>query len=155
MKTEAIQEPITGSESREGYSAPQQALVDFYDAFNGRNIVKMRGNWHSSGNIAMDNPLGGIKRGWEEIEPVYEKIFNGMVCVYVEFYDYTIDESPDTFLAIGRERGTFEKNGEAITLAIRTSRVFRKVDGVWRQVHHHGSIEDPALLERYQRAVKG
>jgi hypothetical protein len=27
--------------------------------------------------------------------------------------------------------------------------------GVWRQFHHHGSIDEPALLADYQRAILG
>src|SRR5581483_2146497 len=44
--------------------------------------------------------------------------------------------------------------GAALPLAIRTSRVFRKIDGRWRQVHHHGSMDDPKLLARYQALVR-
>ena len=54
-----------------------------------------------------------------------------------------------------RERGYLERDGRRLDLAIRTSRVFRKLDGRWQQVHHHGSIEDPLLLDRYQKAVRG
>jgi hypothetical protein len=39
-------------------------------------------------------------------------------------------------------------------LAIRTTRVFRRVEGAWRQVHHHGSMDDPALLRAYQDLVR-
>ena len=53
-----IQEAITGREEQGNLSTPYQALVQFYCAFN-------------SDDIAMDNPLGGIKRGWEEIQPIY------------------------------------------------------------------------------------
>jgi len=28
-----------------------------------------------------------------------------------------------------------------------------KIDGKWKQVHHHGSIDDPRLLAQYQSAV--
>lgn len=31
---------------------------------------------------------------------------------------------------------------------------FRLLDGQWRQVHHHGSIDDPALWAAYQQAVR-
>ena len=37
---------------------------------------------------------------------------------------------------------------------IRISRIFRRVDGRWRQIHHHGSIDDADLLARYQAAVR-
>lgn len=42
-----------------------------------------------------------------------------------------------------------------LALAIRTRRVFRQIDGRGKQVHHHGSIEAPELLARYQSAVPG
>lgn len=73
--------------------------------------------------------------------------------VKVEFYDYTIHESTDIFYAVGRERGSLRVDKKQLDLAIRTSRVFRKIDGRWRQVHHQGSIDDPELLANYQSAV--
>ena len=115
----------------------------------------MSANWLQTEEIAMDNPLGGIKRGWDEIRSVYERIFNGPAEVYVEYYDYTIHESLDFFYAVGRERGYFRLGADEIKLAIRTSRIFKRVDNVWKQAHHHGSIEDPKLLERYQAVVMG
>lgn len=145
---------ITGRDPVDG-PGPIAALTDFYRAFNGRDLVAMRANWAELDEIAMDNPLGGIKRGWAEIGAVYQRLFDGRARVYVEFHDYTLQTTPDMFCAIGRERGRFERDGEQLELAIRTSRVFRRVAGAWRQTHHHGSIDDPALLARYQRAVLG
>ncbi len=150
-----IQEPITGKENQGGLTQPYQALVQFYYAFNNGDMNTMSQNWHQSDEIAMDNPLGGIKRGWTEIKEVYERIFDGPAEVYVEYYDYTIHETNETFYAVGRERGYFKLGADEIKLAIRTSRIFKRVDGLWKQVHHHGSIEDPNLLERYQTAVIG
>ncbi|MCL4457300.1 MAG: nuclear transport factor 2 family protein, partial [Nitrospirae bacterium] len=100
-----IQIPITGSENLEDPSSPFYALVQFYRAFNTRNIMLMSQNWAQTEDIAMDNPLGGIKRGWDEIRSVYERIFTGLAKVYVEFYDYTIHETKEMFYAVGRERG--------------------------------------------------
>jgi ketosteroid isomerase-like protein len=119
------------------------------------DINEMAENWDQSSSISMDNPLGGIKRGWEDIRSVYENIFSGPGRVKVEFYDYSIHEFQDIFLAIGRERGEFEKEGQRMELAIRTSRIFKRHAGGWKQIHHHGSIDDPKLLERYQTAVIG
>ncbi|MBI5598452.1 MAG: nuclear transport factor 2 family protein [Deltaproteobacteria bacterium] len=152
---EPIQEPITGSEEQGDLSSPYQALVQFYYAFNQGNLSMMEKNWANTDEIAMDNPLGGIKRGWKEIRPVYERIFNAQVEVYVEYYDYTIYETPEMFYTVGRERGYFRLRGNEVKLAIRTSRIFRKIDGGWRQLHHHGSIDVPELLARYQAAVLG
>jgi ketosteroid isomerase-like protein len=150
-----VDEPITGREGCRDRRDPHAALAHFYHAFNERDLAAMGDNWNRSPDIAMSNPLGGIRRGWVEIRQVYERLFAGPARVYVEFHDYTLHGTPDMFHAVGRERGHFECAGERLVLAIRTSRVFRHVEGVWRQVHHHGSIDDPELLARYQRAVLG
>ena len=70
-----IQEAITGKESYGDLSFPYQALVQFYCTFNSGNMQMMSENWAQSDDIAMDNPLGGIKRVWIEIQPVYERRF--------------------------------------------------------------------------------
>ena len=92
--------------------------------------------------------------GWNEISQVYKRIFSGTGIANVEFFDYTLHVFDQTFLAVGRERGTYISAGQEIQLKIRTSRWFKLVDGRWRQLHHHGSIEDADLLATYQRAVR-
>ncbi|HEY1605860.1 MAG TPA: nuclear transport factor 2 family protein [Allosphingosinicella sp.] len=147
------QEPVTGREASDP-ATPLGALAEFYRAFNGRDLGLMARNWLDTDEAAMDNPLGGIKRGWDEIREVYRRVFSGSATVMVEFFDYTLHESGDTFLAVGRERGTLERADTRIELRIRTSRWFRRMDGRWRQLHHHGSIDDADLLARYQEAVR-
>lgn len=147
--------PITGREDKGKLALPLRALSEFYDAFNGRDVEKMSRNWARNDEVVMSNPVGGIKRGWEEIRAVYERIFSGSARVNVEFYDYTLHEAGEVFYALGRERGESRLGKTVIDLAIRTSRIYRSVDGQWRQVHHHGSIDDPDLLARYQHAVRG
>jgi ketosteroid isomerase-like protein len=148
------QTPITGNERKQDLAEPIKALSDFYEAFNNRDLAKMANIWAQTDEIAMDNPVGGITRGWEEIKAVYEHIFNGKAKAYVEFYDYTIHQQREMFYAVGRERGEFRIGEIVVNLAIRTSRIFQLMNGQWRQVHHHGSIEEPELLARYQRAVR-
>ena len=150
-----MQNAITGKEGQGDLSSPYHALVQFYCAFNSGDMDMMSQNWAQSDAIAMDNPLGGIKRGWSEIRSVYERIFSGAARVYVEFHDYTILETAEMFCAVGRERGYFRVGSDDLALAIRTSRIFQKMGDRWRQVHHHGSIEESGLLARYQAAVLG
>lgn len=149
-----IDEPITGREDLGDVREPRQALAQFYRALNSRDLALLAENWEQSSDATMDNPLGGIKRGWDEIRAVYERIFRGPGRLWVEFHDYTLHESDDVFYAVGRERGKFENGPVSLDLAIRTTRIFRRAGAGWRQVHHHGSIEDPALLAAYQQAVR-
>jgi ketosteroid isomerase-like protein len=152
MKTEPA--PISGKEDPEALTPPLRALSQFYAAFNTRDLGKMAQNWAQVDEIAMDNPLGGIKRGWNDIQNAYKLIFSGPAQVSVEFYDYTLHQSQDIFYVVGRERGEFRLGETVVKLIIRTTRIFRRLGGEWKQVHHHGSIEDPDLLGRYQAAVK-
>jgi hypothetical protein len=147
---------ITGSEKLNlKASDPMTALIEFYRAFNSRDLDLMADNWEQSDEASMSNPLGGVKRGWNEIRQVYTNIFNGKARVYVEYYDYSIHHSGVMFTAVGRERGFFQLGDQKIELAIRTSRTYRLDCGKWRQVHHHGSIDKPELLAIYQEAVLG
>ena len=110
----------------------------------------MEHNWSSSPQASMANPLGDIKFGWPRIRSIYKRLFEGPFQVYVEYYDYQIQRSHELFLAVGRERGYRRQGGKELKLAIRTTRVFRREANRWRQPHHHGSMDDPELLARYQ-----
>jgi hypothetical protein len=149
-----IQEPITGKEELGDLSQPQQALAQFYRAFNTRDLAMIDDNFAPSDEVAIDNPLGGIRRGAEVPHKMYEVVFKSPADVHVEFWDYTIHRVGDVFWAVGRERGTYHDGDTVKDLNIRTTRIFRLYDSRWRQVHHHGSIEDAKLLEDYQSAVR-
>lgn len=146
-------QPITGDESITDDSLPYAALVRFYTAFNRRDALLMEDNWLKTDAAVMSNPLGGVKRGWQQIRDVYETIFNGPAKVYVEFYDYSIYTTPDMFCAVGRERGRLHMSDDVVELAIRTSRIYSRYQGGWKQVHHHGSMDNPQLLMKYQNLL--
>jgi len=132
---------------------PRSALSAFYLAFNQRDLAAMSRVWLAGDEPSMSNPVGGIARGWSEISAIYERIFSGDARVQVEFHDYSIHELGGGFVAVGRERGTLVRGEMRLELAFRTSRVFRADRDEWRQLHHHGSIDVPASLDRYQSAV--
>ena len=149
-----IQSPIAGNEDLGDLSQPQQALAQFYRAFNTRDLKMIDENFAHSDEVAIDNPLGGIRRGADEPHKMYEGVFKSPADVHVEFWDYTIHRAGDAFWAVGRERGTYRDGNEVRSLNVRTTRIFQLIDGRWRQIHHHGSIEDAKLLADYQSAVR-
>ena len=146
--------PVTGKEDKNSLTPMLRALSEFYEALNSRDIEKMATNWAQTDEVVMDNPLGGIKRGWDEIKAVYERLFNSQSTYYFEFYEFSLHVSGELFYVVGRERGEFIFGDTRLNMAIRTSRIFRLTNNRWQQVHHHGSIEDPDLLSRYQKAVR-
>jgi ketosteroid isomerase-like protein len=146
--------PLTGDESLIDPGEPLGALSEYYRAFNGRDLDLMRRNWAYSDEISMANPFGGIRRGWADIREGYERIFNGRARISVAFHDYTIHQCGQMFYAVGREQGGLEGGNISLELKFRTSRLFALSDGRWRQFHHHGSIDNPELLLRYQAAIR-
>lgn len=151
------QKPITGAEpiaeTAGSESDPRVCLIRFYKAFNQRDLALMSDVWSQSEEASMANPLGDVRRGWSAIRAVYERIFHGRARVYVEFYEYSLHVGADMFCAVGRERGYVELGNARIDLAIRTSRTYRRENRSWKQLHHHGSIDDAALLARYQECL--
>ena len=89
----------------------------------------------------------------ETITGKEEQFFSDEHKALVEFYDYSIHKQGDIFLAAGRERGYILKNGKKMELDIRTSRIYGKENGNYKQLHHHGSITDVKLLDTYQKLV--
>src|ERR1700730_2991922 len=152
--TKPIQEPITGSEELGDLNQPQQALAQFYRAFNTRDLKMMDENFAHSDEVAIDNPLGGIRRAADEPHKMNVGEFKSRADVHVEFWDYTIHRAGDVFWAVGRDRGTYLDGEIAKTLNVRTTRIFQLMNGRWRQMHHHGSIEDAKLLGDYQSVVR-
>jgi len=55
---------------------------------------------------------------------------------------------------VGRERGRVSARNQELEMKIRTTRLFRFDGSRWRQVHHHGSIDDPQLFATYQDLVR-
>ncbi len=149
-----IQEPVTGGEEIVDPSQPRGALTQFYRALNGRDLALMEQNWANSPEAAMDNPLGGIKRGWPEIRSIYERLFETPWSYAFEFWDYTEHCAADVYWVVGRERGHLARNNDRLDLAIRTTRLFRRVGDRWRQVHHHGSIDDSRMLSSYVSVIR-
>lgn len=147
--------PVTGREPTAQLTPQMKALSGFYKALNNRDLGLMALNWAQTNEAVMDNPLGGIKRGWNEIEAVYAKLFSHPEPFWFEFHDYSCHEASEIFYVTGRERGEYGAGRTNLKMAIRTSRLFRLIDGEWKQVHHHGSIDNAELLNQYQNAVGG
>lgn len=146
---------ITGEESPSNDGSALDALVAFYRAFNHADLEGLAASWAGGDLPSMDNPIGGIRQGWPSIREGYATLFAGKSTVRVELFDFSAQGGEEFFLFAGRERGTCVTPSGTVDLRIRTTRWFVRVGASWRQIHHHGSIEEPALLAAYQRAILG
>lgn len=148
-------EEITGAEQKAGNGGALDALIEFYRAFNAADMVGLEAIWFPGAAASMDNPIGGIRRGWNEIAEGYSKLFGGAATVNVAFHDFTSQGGREWHLFVGRERGKCQTASDSLDVAFRTTRWFVQVDGGWRQLHHHGSVEDPEMLAAYRNLIFG
>jgi hypothetical protein len=81
----------------------------------------------------------------------YLKLFGGPAIVQVTFHDFTSQGGGDWRLFVGREKGTCITPDVKMDVRFRTPRWFTRRGDVWRQLHHHGSIEEPDCLQRIRR----
>ena len=95
---------VTGREARSGTGEALDALIDFYAAFNARDIDGLAANWEQGDAPSMDNPMGGIRRGWKSISEGYMKLFGGPGIVQVTFHDFSSQGGDDWHLFVGREK---------------------------------------------------
>lgn len=137
---------ITGREVRSSGGDALDALIEFYRAFNARDLDGLAANWEQGDAPSMDNPMGGIRRGWQSISEGYSKLFGGPAIVQVTFHDSTSQGGDDWHLFVGRERGTCTTPDTKIDVRFRTTRWFTRRGDMWRQLHHHGSLDEPRLL---------
>ena len=146
---------ITGLEVPSGRGDALDALIEFYKAFNTRDLAALAVNWEQGDGPSMDNPMGGIRRGWQSISEGYMKLFDGPAIVQVKFHDFTSQGGDDWHLFVGREVGTCTTPHQRMDVRFRTTRWFTRRRGAWRQLHHHGSIEEPKMLAAYQKIILG
>jgi hypothetical protein len=145
---------VTGREARSSSRDALDALIDFYRAFNA-HIDGLAANWEQGNSPSMDNPMGGIRRGWQSISEGYLKLFGGPAIVRVTFQDFTSQGGDDWHLFVGLEKGTCITPDVKMEVRFRTTRWFTRTGGAWRQLHHRGSIEEPGMLAEYQKTILG
>jgi ketosteroid isomerase-like protein len=144
---------ITGDEEFVDPKTPEGALTEFYRAFNSRDLALMEQNW-AGDEAVLFHELGGVRNGWTEIRELYEQtLLSSQAGVLMTLHDYRIERFADTFYAVGRERGLLRTQKDVLEFRIRATKLFGWRGGRWRQLHHHGSIEEPELLANYQTLV--
>jgi len=143
---------VTGKE-KEYLNSEHQALCEYYKALNTADIDIMKNNWSRQKSAIFTSPLGGIVRTYDDVIASHSDLFNSPIGIDVEYYDIDISPMENGFTAVGRERGTMKIVDETFDVGFRTSRIFIKEDGKFKQVHHHGSFEDLTTQNRIMQTL--
>jgi hypothetical protein len=146
---------INGTERLTDLSEPEQILSSFYKAFNNKDIAGLRNNWATNQDVMVYNPGGGLRQSWDEIERIYKAIFSAPVDVKAQFCDYSIVNLTAVFIVYGNEKVTVARGMDKPKMIdIRITRIYKLIEGAWKQIHLHGSIDQPELLKTYQEATR-
>ncbi len=113
---------ITGAETQAYDGGPLDALIAFYRAFNSGDLDDLAANWAEGEAPSMDNPIGGIRRGWPSIRDGYAKLFQGPARISVTFHDFTSQGGDGWHIFVGREKGQCSTPSTTVDLRIRTTR---------------------------------
>jgi pyrroloquinoline quinone (PQQ) biosynthesis protein C len=143
---------INGKET--GKLSPEyKALSEYYNALNNANIDMMKNNWSKKEDVAFTNPLGGIVHTYDDVIESHRELFSSPIGIDVEYYDFKINKMKNGFSVVGRERGSMSIGGKSIDIGFRTSRLFVKENGEYKQLHHHGSFENLDIQNKVMREL--
>ena len=85
---------ITGREAQSGRGDALDAFSSFTKPSTRAISMDLR-PIGSGRRTSMDNPMGGIRRGWQSISEGYLKLFGGPAIVQVTFHDFTSQGGDD------------------------------------------------------------
>lgn len=142
VNTKGVLPHVITGEEKEFYSDEHKVLSHYYNALNSGNIEQMKENWCQQDNATFVSPLGGVFCSYGNIIESHNQLFQSSIEIDVEYFDIEINQTEDGFFTVGRERGTMKVNDDLIPVNFRTSRIFIKVNGDYKQIHHHGSFEE-------------
>jgi ketosteroid isomerase-like protein len=115
------------------------AVLDFYKALNvlfTGNAVPMKNAWSHADDSSYMGPDGLYLLGWEKIGAMWEHVGALKLGGCVNPKQLNTVVGTDTALITCIESGENEVDGQAETVGIRSSTVFRKEGSAWKVIAH-------------------
>lgn len=98
--------------------------------------------WSQREDITTMNPYGGREVGWEQVEPVFERV--AQLCagstVSLRIENPLIRVYGDFAYVSGIEAGEGIISGKPTTIRHRVTNIYRREDGAWKMVHRHTDL---------------
>jgi ketosteroid isomerase-like protein len=124
--------------------AVQEAAARFYTALNTLftgDAEPMKALWSHAEDVTYMGPMGGFQAGWSAVEKIWEDQAALKLGGNVEAVDMQITVGHDLAITHNYEIGENEgPDGEALSVSIRATNIFRKEDGEWKMIGHHTDV---------------
>ena len=130
------------------------ASEEFYAALNrmlAGDASSLGDIWSHSPTVTALHPIGDWHVGWDEVKSSFDKVAKASTGGQVTMTDQLIRVAGDTAYEVGVEHAQFAIAGQPLTVNSRVTNIYRREQGAWKIVHHHGD-KSPGILEALDRA---
>lgn len=138
----------------------RQASDQFYQALN--RLLKgdpapMMDCWSHGSDVSTMHPLGGREVGWEQVKQSWEGASKALA--NVQLGEVTVPDlavfpiGQDSAYTLGTEPINATIEGQQIDTGVRATNIYRRENGAWKMVHHHGDDLPGPVLESLMRAA--
>ncbi|MSP63790.1 MAG: DUF4440 domain-containing protein [Myxococcales bacterium] len=121
----------------------RRANQAFYRAFESLAIERMDHVWAHDGQVTCVHPGWPLAVGWAEVRATWVTILHNTAEIHFEVADEQIEVRGDLAWVVCVEKLSSRAGGGGGSGEVLATNVFRREDGRWRLVHHHGSPHVP------------
>lgn len=125
--------------------AIRRSNTEFYRAFESLSIETMEAVWSHADDVRCVHPGWKDLVGWAAIHESWKAIFQSMSYMELNITDLQVWASGDLACVACHENIVTFRDGQEVRTVVLATNVFRREEGLWRMVLHHGS---PVLVER-------
>lgn len=112
----------------------------YYEAFEARDLDAMSAVWHHDDAVACTHPGWRTLHGWGAVAASWFALFRGPQHLQFILTDERVQVAGDVAWVTVDE----DLIGDEVSGTVAAVNVYRRIDGRWRMVLHHGSPVAPA-----------
>ncbi|MEM9682676.1 MAG: nuclear transport factor 2 family protein [Pseudomonadota bacterium] len=130
------------------------ASEEFYAALNrmlAGDARSLGDIWSHSSTVTAMHPIGDWHVGWDDVKTTFDKVAKASTGGQVWITDQLIRIGGDMAYEVGMEHAEFAIDGQPLTVNSRVTNIYRREQGGWKIVHHHGD-KSQGISEALERA---
>ncbi len=120
--------------------AVREASERFYKALTrlmAGDPLPMQEVWHHTPEVTSGHPMGSWMFGWEQIWTSWQEFAALKLGGSIDARDVKVFLHGDLAYTTGVEDVTAEIGGRPVRWHAQVTNIFKRVDGVWKTIHHH------------------
>jgi len=117
----------------------REANLSFYRAFESLDRASMEDIWSKDAPVMCVHPGWPKLRGWDVVMGSWERIFDNTSMMQFTITEAEIAVDGDLAFVVCTENITSVTDGRVSEAKVQATNIYRRRDGQWLMVHHHGS----------------